>query len=259
MDKSLIHFIVGFPTHYQTAVVSKPRHRSFNFPSMPVAAKRSAILNFFARTISWRYDQINAAAFKICSQTLRVVSFIADQTLGLTRQFLDRCLDRDLFMGPCSVKGHCQRNSFAVRHHHKLRTLATPGIIDFRAPFLATIKWPSIKHWLHWMRRRLSNSLIKLSQIFSQTPRSSQSLKRLQQVLGLGYSLGKSFHRAPLRNIQKIPSSTSRFFFQGRPLLFNFGSRGSIFFHCFSLKYIARLIRVFPPMSLLSTTTYDDL
>lgn len=236
MHKSLIHLIVGFPTNYQTSVVAQPRHRSFNFPSMSIAAKRSTILNFFTRTISWRYDQINSAAFKICSQAFRIVSFVADQTLGLTRQFSDRCLDRDLFVRTCSVKGHCQRNSFAVRHHHKLRTLATPCVVDFRAPFLATIKWPSIKHCAHWIRRRLSNSRMKLSQIFSQTPWSSQSLKRLQQVLGLGYCFGKSFHRAPLRNTQRIPSRTSRFFFQGRPLLFNLGNNGSIFSHCFSLK-----------------------
>ena len=259
MDKSLIHFRVSFPTNNQSSEIAQPRHCPFNFPSMTIASKCSTILNVFASTPSGRNNEIYASAFKICAQTFRVVSFITNQTFRLTRQILDRCLDRNLFVRTCPVKGHCQRNSFAVRHHHKLRTLATPCVIDFRAPFLATIKWPSIKHCAQWIRRRLSNSRIKLCQILSHTPCSSQSLNRLQHVLGLGYSLGKSFHLAPLLNTQKMPSKTSRFFFQGRPLLFNLGSKGSIFFHCFSLRYIARLIRVFPPMNRLSATTYRYL
>lgn len=239
--------------------MTKPGHSTFNFPPMSIPAKSSSILNFFTRAIARRYDQINSAIFKIRSQSLRIISFVTNQTLRLAQQALECCLNQHLLMRAGSVKGHCQRNSFAVRHHHELRTLAAPGNVNFRAPFLATMKWPSIKHWVHWIRLRLSNSRIKLCQIFSQTPWSSQSLNRLQQVLGLGYSLGKSFHRAPLRSTHKIPSRTSRFFFHGRPLLFNFGSNGSIFFHCFSLRYIARPIGLFPPMSLLSTTSYMDL
>lgn len=242
MDKSLIHVRIYFPSNDKSPVVSQPRHRPFNFPPVPIAAKHAAILNFFIRTTSWWYDQINSPTFKICSQLFRIISFIPNQTLRFARKFLEGRSDRDLLMRSGSVKGDCQRNSFAVRHHHKLRTLAAPGNIDFRAPFLATIKWPSTKHCVHWMRLRLSSSRIKLNQIFSHTPCFSQSLRRLQQVLGLGYSLGKSFHRAPLRNTQRMPSSTTRLFFQGRPLLFSLGSNGSIFFHCFSLKYMARLI-----------------
>ena len=236
MNKRLVHIRMNFPAIHQTPIVSKPGHCPFNFPAMTIATKRSTILNFFVRTSSWRYNQIDTAFFEICTQSLRVISFVANQTLRFSRQLLNSRLDRNLFVRSGTVKGHCQRNSFAVRHHHKLRTLATPCIINFRAPFLATIKWPSIKHCVQSIRRRFSNSRIKLSQIFSQTPCSSQSLRRLQQVLGLGYSLGKSFHRAPLRSTQRIPSSTSRFFFQGRPLLFSLGSNGSIFFHCFSLR-----------------------
>ena len=239
--------------------MTEPRNGSFNLPSVSVAAKATAILDFFKPKVSGRSNQFNAAFPEISSQTVRVIRFITHQTSGGSRQSSDRLTNQYLLVRSGRVKGHCQRNSFAVRHHHELRTLATPCNFDFRAPFLATTKWPSIKHCAHWIRLRLSNSRIKLSQIFSQMPWSSQSLRRLQQVLGLGYSLGKSFQRAPLLNTQRMPSKTTRLFFQGRPLLFNLGSNGSIFFHCFSLKYIARLIGFAPPMSFLSTTTYDDL
>jgi len=236
MNKSLIHFVILFPTNNKATIVAQPRHRTLNFPSMSITPKRASILHFSKSKISRWGNQFYALFLKVGSQSIRIIRFIAYQTFRFSRQAFKRCSNRYLFVRPRSVKGHCQRNSFAVRHHHKLRTLATPGEVNFRAPFLATTKWPSIKHCVHWIRRRLSNARIKLSQIFSQTPCSSQSLKRLQHVLGLGYCLGKSFQRAPLRNTQIIPSRTSRFFFQGRPLLFNFGSNGSILFHCFSLK-----------------------
>ena len=259
MDKSLIHFSIHFPTKNQTPVMPDPGHCAFDFPSIFIAPKSAAILNWLFPTLSWRGNEFNTGASKFGTQKFGIVTFITNQTLGLPRQAFERCLNQRLLVRCGRVKGHCQRNSFAVRHHHELRTLATPSDFDFRAPFLAITKWPSIKHCAHWIRRRLSSSRIKLSQIFSQIPWSSQSLKRLQQVLGLGYCFGKSFQRAPLRSTHRMPSRTSRFFFQGRPLLLNFGSKGSIFSHCFWLKYIARLIGSGPPMSLLSSISYNDL
>ena len=249
MDKSLINFWMNFPAINQTSVMAKPRHRAFDLPSMTIASKAASILNFFDSKVSSWSNELNSASTKISSQTIRIISLVTDQTLWFSLKTFKRCFNQRLLVWSGRVKGHCQRNALAVCHHHKLRTLTPSGDFDFRAPFLATIKWPSIKHWAHWIFLCLSNSLIKLCQIFSQTPWSSQSLKRLQQVLGLGYSLGKSFHRAPLRKTQRMPSSTNRLCFQGRPLLFNFGSNGSIFCHCFSLKYFARLID-FSPMSL---------
>jgi hypothetical protein len=146
------------------------------------------------------------------------------------------------------VKGHSQRNTLAVRQNHELRALAPLGFADFRPPFLAGMKLPSMKHSAHWIWLFLSNSWMKARQTLSQRPVSSHIRRRLQHVLGLGYFSGKSFHRAPVRKIQRMPSNTRRLSFQGLPLLFNLGSRGSIFRHCQSLKYTARLIGA-PPIS----------
>jgi hypothetical protein len=54
---------------------------------------------------------------------------------------------------------------------------------------------------------RAFNSLRNARQIFSQTPCSSQSRSRRQQVEGRGYFSGKSCHRAPLRKVHRIPDT----------------------------------------------------
>ena len=251
MDKSLIHSIVCFPSQSQSSISGDPGDRSLNLPPMLTAAETASILNFRGSKVTRRSNQFDATTSKIRSQGIGIIGFITNQTVRFSGQPFQSFLNQYLLVRSGRVKGHCQRNSLAVCHHHELRTLSTPCKFDLRAPFFATTKWPSIKHCAHWIFRFLSSSRMKLSQIFSQTPCSSQSLRRLQQVLGLGYSLGKSFHRAPLRKTQRIPSKTNRLFLQGRPLLFSLGSNGSIFFHCFSLKYIARLIGL-PPMNPLS-------
>ncbi len=251
--------MMNFPSNHQATIMCKPSHGSFNLPTMAITPKFASILDTFKFTTPYRSHQINATIAKSYSQRLRIITRVCYQMLWRFPQTFKDFIDMRLFVWAGQVKGHCQRNSLAVRHHHELRTLATPCNVDFRAPFLALTKWLSIKHWAHWIFLRLSNCLMKCCQILSHTPSSSHNFKRLQQVLGLGYSLGKSFQRAPLRNTQRIPSKTKRLFFQGRPLLFNFGSSGSIFSHCFWLKYTARLIGLFPPMSLLSTISYKDL
>jgi hypothetical protein len=69
-------------------------------------------------------------------------------------------------------------------------------------------------------------------------PWSSQSRKRRQQVLGEGYRSGKSFHRAPLRSTQRIPSKQGRLAIglgppNAEPL--GNGNSGAINAHCASV------------------------
>jgi hypothetical protein len=54
---------------------------------------------------------------------------------------------------------------------------------------------------------------------YNQISSSVQRLRRRQQVDGLGYVEGKSFHGAPVRRIQRMPSKTSRLEASGRPPL----------------------------------------
>jgi len=60
----------------------------------------------------------------------------------------------------------------------------------------------------------------------SHVPSSSQRFNRRQHVAGLGYSLGRSHHRAPVFSTQRMPSITARLPIQGRPPRRLRGSRG---------------------------------
>jgi hypothetical protein len=73
----------------------------------------------------------------------------------------------------------------------------------------------------------------------SQTPCSSQSRRRRQQVLGEGYCRGRSFQRAPERSTQRMPSKQARWPMGVRPPALpglTRGSNGSIYFHCSSVS-----------------------
>ncbi len=87
--------------------------------------------------------------------------------------------------------------------------------------------------------------LVESGQNIAETSRSlgvvEQTLRALLGLLleGEGYSLGKSCHRAPLRAIHRMPSSTLRLSAHGRPPRFPLrylGRSGSIFFHCRSVN-----------------------
>jgi hypothetical protein len=137
------------------------------------------------------------------------------------------------------VKVVSQRKTLAVDHHHPLRPLAPLGFADACAPFWAGAKLPSRNASLHCNCWRSFNSARNARQIVSQTPCSSQSRSRRQQVDGEGNSAGKSCQRAPLRSIHKIPSSTARWSLGGRPPRGRGrcrGSNGWIFSHCASVS-----------------------
>jgi hypothetical protein len=132
-----------------------------------------------------------------------------------------------------------ERNTFAVDHHHPLRTLSAFGFSDAGAPFFAGAKDPSAKVSAQSSWPFSSSSPKKARHSSSQRSCSSQSRRRLQQVLGEGYSEGRSFQRAPLRSTQRIPSKTRRLSAGLRPPFrdrLNFGSNGSIFAHCASVS-----------------------
>jgi hypothetical protein len=143
-----------------------------------------------------------------------------------------------------------QRNTLAVDHHHPLRAFPPLGLADLRAPFFAGAKLPSAKASAQLSWPWASSWARKARQALSQTSCSSQSRRRRQQVLGEGYCGGKSFHRAPVRNIHKIPSKQGRLGMGlGPPRGDGLGSgnKGAIFSHCSSVSSEScRLIAVTP-------------
>jgi hypothetical protein len=136
----------------------------------------------------------------------------------------------------CRTKVLSQRKTLAVDHHHPLRALAPLGFADAAAPFLAGAKLPSTKLSLQSSWPRASSSARNWRHTSSQTSCSSHNCNRRQQVLGLGYSGGRSRQRAPVLSTHKRPSNTRRFSAHGRPRPEDCGSNGSIFFHCSSVR-----------------------
>ena len=252
MEKSLIHSVVPFPAGHETSVIAEPSIGAFDLPAALVTPESPSILKLHSFVPSGRSDKLNAPFFQPCSECIRIIGFVTHKMFGCLAKLIDRLLNKRYLMWAGRGNGHSQRNTSAIRHHHELGALSSLRFSDFWAPFFAETKVPSMKTSAQSIWPFLSSLRMKIRQIFSQTPCSSHSFNRLQQVLGLGYRSGKSFHLAPVRRIQRMPSNTNRLFCQGLPLLFNFGSNGPISFHCFSATYIARLIGLIPPMNLLS-------
>jgi len=252
--------------HSQPPEVAQPGDRALDDPAPFVTPQGSTVLRRrFAPTLAMRDDRFDAPSTQLFAQSIAVVAAIHDHALGfLSRSprlvsppYADRheCYlpQLDLRRG-CRVKVVSQRNTLAVSHHHPLSPLTPLGFSDSVAPFFAGAKLPSINDSLHFNCWRSFNSERNARQISTQTPCSSQSRSRRQQVAGEGNSSGKSHQRAPLRKIHKMPSSTLRSLARGRPprgCFGRLGSKGRIFSHWASVN--SRLYRAIGPPSALLT------
>src|SRR6202049_466793 len=235
----------------QVPEVAQPADRAFDHPAFSVSAQRSAVLRGRTNTIFLvRTDQFDPPTTQTSAQRIAVVRPVGNHPFRLLARtsrlmpaaYADRC-ERRLgefdFRRGCRTKVVSQRNTRAVDHHHPLRPLAPLGFPDSAAPFLAEAKLPSKNDSLQSSCSRSFNSLKNVRQIFNQTPCSSQSRSRRQQVEGCGYFSGRSCQRAPVRRIHRIPSSTRRFSIHGRPpwrCWGGLGSKGAIFCHCPSVS-----------------------
>src|ERR1700739_1080632 len=265
MKESFINCDRAIVADHQSTEVAEPGEGAFHLPAMPVATQRSAILGArLAAVPAGGGYQFDPACCQPLAQRIAVVGAIGNYTrwflpwpsAAMSPGHPDRrgCFFRepDLVRG-CRVKLLSQRNPLAVDHHHPLRTLAPLGFSDFAAPFFAGAKLPSRNDSLQSSCSRWFNSARNARQMVSQTPCSSQSRSRRQQMDGEGNSSGKSCQRAPLRRIHKMPSSTLRSSLGGLPpwgRFGRFGSKGRIFSHWASVS--GRPYRAIdPPLALL--------
>jgi hypothetical protein len=246
MKEGLINLKRAIVAHDQAAEVAEPRKGSLDDPAAPIAAQRPTILGGrLSPVFAMRGNQFDAARCQLPPQRIAIVASVRDEAPGVLPRTPtampssypdrgERCLDPlDLRRG-CRRKVVSQRKTRAVDHHHPLRPLASLGLADSAAPFLAGAKLPSRNDSLHFNCWRSFSSPRKARPIFSQTSCSSQSPSLRQQVEGEGNSSGKSCQRAPLRKIHKMPSSTLRSGAGGRPPRGRggrLGSKGRIFSH----------------------------
>jgi hypothetical protein len=251
--------------HHQSPKIAQPCVGALDDPTTLITPQRSPVLRGCTNAVLlMRTDQLDPATSQAFPQRIAVVGLVSDHAQGflsrsprmMSSPYADRRERRFRepdFRRGCRVKVVSQRKTAAVDHHHPLRPLAPLGFPDSRAPFFAGAKLPSRNDSLHCNCWRSFNSLKNVRQIFSQTPCSSQSRSRRQQVEGWGYFSGRSCQRAPLRRIHKIPSNTRRLAIHGRPPLRcwgGLGSKGAIFCHCASVSN-GRDRAISPPSALL--------
>jgi len=235
----------------QSPVIPQPADGAFDDPSPFIPPQGSTVLGGQPGSVLMVWgDQLDASSGQPLSQRIAIITAVGNHALrflpGTTRMVaspypdrLERPLRQPHFRRGCRVKVVSQRNTLAVDHHHPLRAFPPAGFAHGEAPFLAGTKLPSINDSLHLSCCRSFSSLRKARQMLSQTPCSSQSRSRRQQVEGCGNSSGRSCQRAPLRKIHKMPSSTLRSGLGGRPPCGRGGrggSKGRIFSHWLSVS-----------------------
>src|SRR2546423_7325173 len=242
MDEAQVVRIVIFIAHQNPPVVLQPRKQPLDFPAPLVAPQLPPVLRLRLLAVALvRRDHLDRERLKLGIQRVRVIRFIADQSFRLLR---DKALDESFtdkgdFMraSRCRVDG--DRKTSSVCHCHELRTLASLGFSDFRPPFLATTKVPSIKHSDKSNSPLRRRSSAKVSKTRSSRPSLTHCWNRRWQVWYGGKRSGKSHQRAPERRIQSTPLRTSRSGRRGLPRVCTTGGlskSGSIKDHCSSVN-----------------------
>ena len=234
----------------ESAELTEPCVGALDDPAALVSSELAAVLvaSEFA-VLSVRDDPLDAAFLQPLAQRVGVVGAVGDHPFRLLpgtasgpgdADFGERGLRKTSFSRRGTFEPNSQWKTAAVDQYHPLRALAPLGFANSSAPFFADTKLPSrnvSSQSSSWSWFSAANIAL---QAWSQTPCSSHCRNLRQQVGPLGYSEGRSRHRAPVRSTHRMPSTHSRFEAQGRPRLsrrrFGAGKKYSINAHCRSLS-----------------------
>lgn len=228
----------------------QPCEQPLDLPTAPVTTQGASILRGRALPVApVRSDQFNTSGSELLIERITVIGAIPNKSLGSSdgEGLIERCLDKSDLMWRSRSRVHGEWKTSSVCNNHELRTFAPLGLSDFRPPFFATVKVPSMKHSDRSIPPRLSKSWAKASSMCRITPLSTQRENRRKQVDPEGNRSGRSPQVAPVRSTQSTPLSTARSVcFSGRPLpsarRFNFGIRGSRIAHCSLVSSSRRLM-----------------
>ena len=229
----------------------EPCKESFDFPSSSITPKLPAVLCrlCFPAPHPVGSDDFNTTMpFQASVQRVAVVGFIANQPLGKSpcKAVMEGFIDKGHFMWRSTSNPYGDRKAMAVRNCHDLGPFASLCWTNATAPLFALAKVPSMKASLRSIPPRDSISATRALRADSNVLPTTHSPNRLWQVWYGGNSGGKSFHLAPVRNTQRIPSITSRLPRRGLPLrpdpLLPSGNRGAITSHCSSVNSIRNLL-----------------
>ena len=234
----------------ESSELTEPRVGSLDDPAALVAAQfPSVFVTPLLVVLSiWR-NQFDASLLQSLAQWVRVVGTVGDHSFRLlprvafvpgNTDFFERGLRKRSFSRRGTFKPNSQRKTLTVDQYHPLRSLATLGLADCSAPFLAGAKLPSRNASSHRSSPSPFKAPSNVRQASSQTFCSSHCFKRRQQVAGDGYLSGRNRQAAPVQSTQRMPSRQSRFDAQGRPRLsrrrLGSGNSGSISDHCASVN-----------------------
>lgn len=235
-----------FITNNNTTEVLDPGKQPLNFPSPLIATQNATVLSRrFSSIIFMRSNQLNTAFFgQLVIQLITVICSIANnffrQMLGKTG--IQRLIYKFNFMRLSTGCVNGDRKTKSVCGAHNIGSFAFFGFAHAIAPFFAGAKVPSIKPSLKSMPPRSFKSVASAVTILAKTPDSIHSWKRRWQMLFGGYRSGRSFHGAPVLNIQRIPFRISLAFWGDRPdfpgTAFNFEIKPFILCHCSFVRFI---------------------
>lgn len=229
MKEGLEYLDVTLVADEKAPVVAEPCEAALDLPAFSVTAQGAPVLLRWLGSVgAMRADEFDLTSGQTRTERVGVVPSIRDEALGT------------LFGTPASLSRHAnsgqsrlgerhfrrggrldensQRKTRAVCHHHKLAPFAPLGLSDAEPPFLAGVKVPSTKASDQSNRPWASSSERNARHRCSQISSSCQSRNLRQQVLELGYTEGRSRHRAPVLRTHRIPSMTWRSFARGRPV-----------------------------------------
>lgn len=214
MYKGRVHQYIAFVSDHDSAEVMEPADSPFDFPSARISSEFSTVLPFGLFPVSpMRTDELYTAPFESVSKLVTVCGSVVNNAFWLFSRkadFINGLLYKRDLMWRGRVGKNSERNTLAICHHHKLCSLATLGLADVSSPFFAGKNVPSAKHssqrnrplWSRVHRNSRHASLRESS--------SSHWWSLLQTVLAAGKWRGRSFHRAPLRAIQRTASKQAR-------------------------------------------------
>lgn len=256
MKEALVKVDQPFVADEEPAEVTQVGKGALHLPSFAVAAQWAPVLENRTPVGAMRADEFDSPQGELAAEPGAVVGPIHNESMRAAARTPhswawnlhcgERLRGKDDLGGRGAKESASQRNTLAVCHHHPLRTFPTFGLTHSEPPFLAGAKLPSMNTSFQLSLPCASSSQRNRRQMLSQMSSSSQSRNLRQQVLALGYSLGRSRQRAPLRRTQRMPSSTARSFARGRPKPLGGGKRGWICSHWRSLSNVESRIPSFP-------------
>jgi hypothetical protein len=250
MYEAQIIFIVIVEARGNAAKVLQPCNQAFDLPSAFITAQCSTVLrgHFLPIRLMWR-NHLDTNRAQLQVQWVRVIGFVANQLCGRFTSETRRksVVDKGDFMRASTRCVGGDRKTSIVCHHHEFRAFAPLSLTNSAPPFFAAMNVPSMKHSDKSSSPRVRRSSARASKTLRSVPSLTQAWNLRWQVWYGGNLSGKSFHRAPLRRIHRMPFITSRLPRHGLPRLSSRrGSSGrcaSMTAHCSSVSSSPRAMR----------------